>query len=345
MSIYRRAKSPHWWIQLQIAGTKVRKSTGTADRGEAEEFEQQERDRLWRLSKLGDRSSTPFSKACALWLTETQKKTKAKDELIIEWFCSQPELKDAPLSSIDIDAIKELRVMLIDEGKARATVDRYMACLRAILRKCAHEWGLLTVAPKVPMFNVKSVEADWLTKAEFERLRRELPPHLGLAAEFAVLTGLRMRSMLALTWDKVDLRRRRAWVPWMDMKGKNTHGLPLSRAAVKVLRKLKTLNPNGQRVFQYDGEPIDDCNTAAYGKALARAGLGQRGLNWHSLRHTFASWAVQGGVTLVELMELGGWKTYASVLRYKHFAADHLAIAAEKVARKEHTKKKARRGK
>lgn len=341
MPLYRQPKSPYWWLRLQIAGTKIRRSTGTADRGEAEEFEQSERERLWRLSKLGDRSATPFSEAAARWLIETKKKTKHKDELLIEWFCSQPELKDAALSSIDIDSIQTLRGMLADEGKAPATVDRYMACFRAILNKCADEWGYLDKAPKIPMNNAHQVEPDWLTRSQFKKLKAELPPHLALAAEFAVLTGLRMRSMLGLTWDRIDLRQRRAWIPGAGMKGKKTLGIPLSGDAAKVLRKLKTLNPKGAHVFQWKEEPIDDCNTAAFQKAVARAGIPK--VDWHALRHTFASWAVQGGVSLHELMELGGWKTYASVLRYRHLAPDHLLKAAEKVAGKRHTRKRTKR--
>jgi hypothetical protein len=40
-------------------------------------------------------------------------------------------------------------------------------------------------------------------------------------------------------------------------------------------------------------------------------------LRWHDLRHTGASWAVQAGVTLQELMLLGDWKDYRSVLRLR----------------------------
>jgi integrase len=344
LPLYRQPKSPFWFVRIQIAGAKVRKSTKTRDRAQAEEFEQAERARLWRLKKLGDRGATPFSEAAARWLTETTKKTKDKDALLLEWFCSQPELKDAPLSDIDIDVIQELRGMLTDEGKAPATVDRYMACLRAILRKCAFEWRFIDAPPKVPMFNEKGEEPLWLTRPQFEKLRKELPPHLALAAEFAVYTLLRMRSMLGLKWDRIDLRRRRAWVPRAGMKAGETFGLPLSAKAVKVLRKLKTLNPNGERVFQWDGKPIDDCNTAAYQKAVARAGLDVERVNWHTLRHTGASWAIQSGVTLHELMQLGDWRSYSMVLKYAHLAPDHLAQAAEKVAGKRHTAKRARGG-
>jgi integrase len=343
LPLYHQPKSPYWWIRLQIAGTKIRRSTSTTDRAEAEEFEHAERARLYRLAKLGDRSATAFKDAAAKWLTETQKRTKYKDQLILEWFCGQPELRDAPLSEIDIDAIQTLRQLLADEGKAPATIDRYMALLRAILKKCADEWGLLDVAPKVPMYHAKPAEPRWLTRAQFKTLQKELPPHLSLAAQFAVLTGLRMRSMLGLTWARVDLRKRRAWIPGEDMKAGAALGVPLSGAAVDVLKRCRKLHPNGERVFQFEGAPVDDCNGAAFKKAVARAGVGP--LRWHDLRHTFAAWAVQSGVSLHELMQLGGWQSYAMVLRYGHLAPDHLSKAAEKVAGKGHTGRMSKRRK
>jgi Phage integrase family len=61
-------------------------------------------------------------------------------------------------------------------------------------------------------------------------------------------------------------------------------------------------------------------------------------LRWHDLRHTWASWAVQSGVTLHELMLLGGWRSFPMVLRYAHFALDHLALAAAKVRLNRRTK-------
>jgi len=45
-------------------------------------------------------------------------------------------------------------------------------------------------------------------------------------------------------------------------------------------------------------------------------------------RHTRASWHVQSGTSLQELMELGSWTTFEMVMRYAHLAADHLRVAA-----------------
>lgn len=341
MPLYRRKGSPHWWVRFSVAGVKVRKTTGTEDREQAEEFEQREFTRCYRLHKLGDKSAVLWSEAAKRWLTETTKRTKKKDELILEWFAEH--IASEPLSAIDRDAIEVLRKAALSDGKAQATVDRYMALLRAILRKCVDEWRTLERAPKVPMYRVKSKEPRWLTHEEFDKLQKQLPEHLRLAAHFAVLTGLRMRSMLALTWDRIDMKAKRLWIPSTHMKAARTLGLPLSAEAVSVLKKLRELNAEGDHVFQWKGKPIDDCNTKAFQEALQRAKI--KGANWHSLRHTFASWAVQNGVTLHELMGLMDVSSYQIVLRYAHLAPDHLALAASKVGTKGTQRKTDKRGK
>lgn len=340
MSIYRRKGSPHWWVSISIAGTKTRRTTRTEDRQQAQEFERKERDRLWRLHQLEDRGAILWQAAAATWLAELPEKSRYKEENVLQWF--DRELRDEPLNAIDRDAVIELRATLREEGKSPARTDRYMANLRAVLRK-AVESGYISAAPPIPMYNVKQTDFRWLTHDEFARLLTELPNHLRLAAQFAVWTGLRMRSMLKLTWDRIDLPNGRLWVPGQQMKGRHAHGLPINRRAKTLLRQLRALNPEGAHVFQYNGQPIDDCNTRAFQEAVERAKLGP--LRWHDLRHTFASWAVQSGVTLQELMQLGAWRTYSSVLRYAHLAPDHLAQAAELIARSGHSPRRNRYGK
>jgi integrase len=334
MPLYRRARSAHWWVRI---GRKTRRSTGTADRAEAEEFEERLRQRLWRLEKLGDRGAITWKEAAERWLADSAR-PRARDREFLKWLA--PSLDQEPVSAVaDPDTLEQLRQDARTDGWAPATIDRMMTTVRAILHKCV-AWRLIETAPAVPMYRPASPEPRWITREQFDRLRKELPPHLKLAASFAVHTMLRMRAMGQLTWDRVDLRQRRAWVPSGQMKGGRTFGFPLSRAVVRILRQLKTMSPKGERVFQFEGRPIDNFNTKAFKKAAERAGL--LPLRWHDLRHTGASWAVQHGVTLQELMVLGDWKSYVMVLKYAHLAPSHAAKAAEMVGRREHTPKRGR---
>lgn len=53
--------------------------------------------------------------------------------------------------------------------------------------------------------------------------------------------------------------------------------------------------------------------------------------HFHDLRHTFASWAVQRGVTLQELKHLLGHSSLAMVMRYAHLSPEHLRSAVSRL--------------
>lgn len=71
-----------------------------------------------------------------------------------------------------------------------------------------------------------------------------------------------------------------------------------------------------------------DSNKAWKG-ALKRAGISN--FRFHDLRHTWASWLVQSGVSLLALKEMGGWETLEMVQRYAHLSAGHLTEHASKI--------------
>ena len=54
-------------------------------------------------------------------------------------------------------------------------------------------------------------------------------------------------------------------------------------------------------------------------------------LRFHDLRHTFASWAVQQGATLLEVKDLLGHHSLAMVMRYAHLAPEHLRSAVSRL--------------
>src|SRR5262245_30077152 len=51
----------------------------------------------------------------------------------------------------------------------------------------------------------------------------------------------------------------------------------------------------------------------------------------HTLRHTFASWAIMRGVTRVELQELLGHASLAMTMRYAHLAPERLRTAVPRL--------------
>ena len=320
MPLYKRKPGGVWWVRI---GRKTRRSTGTKDRKRAEEFENTERDRLWRRNKLGDRGALSWEKAAERWL-KTSKRSRVRDREFLIWL--QPKIGNEAVRDIaSAEVLDELREEGLSEGWSQSTVDRMMRTVRSVLRSC---WKRKEIdQPYVPMHGDPEPEPRFLTHAQFRALCAELPDHLSLAARFAVLTLLRKTAHSRLTWDRVDLEARWAWVPGEKTKTGKPFGISLSSEAIEILKECKRLWPEGQRVFRYEGKPVSNFHTAAFKKAAKRAGV--LPLRWHDMRHTGASWAVQSGVTLQELMVLGNWKSYKSVLVYAHLAPSNSSKAAD----------------
>lgn len=356
MPIYRREGRTQLWCRGSVAGESYKCSTGVRTDTEdahqkAEEFEHALRERLWRRRKLGDRGAVSVKEAADRWLKTVSAKVLADDTAKMRWFLESPDVANRPVSAITVELNEELQKALQAKGVADGTVDKYMATWRRFLRKCSLEWQMMPAPPKVPMLNTPTDEPRWLTPDEFTRLMSQLHDGLQPKALFAVNTGLRMRAMLSLKIRNVDLPNKRAWIEKRFMKAGKTHGFPLNEDALRALKleeqfradqDLEHLNrcqrlglePSAgdtEHVFTYRRKPLDDCNTLAYQEALKAAGI--TGADWHTLRHTFASWAVQAGVSLQELMKLGPWESYEMVLVYAHLAPDNLSEAASRVAR------------
>ncbi len=62
-----------------------------------------------------------------------------------------------------------------------------------------------------------------------------------------------------------------------------------------------------------------------------RAHSGGRKIHFDSLRHTYASWLVEGGVDLYRVKELMGHASIQTTMRYAHLAPDNLRNEVERV--------------
>jgi integrase len=143
---------------------------------------------------------------------------------------------------------------------------------------------------------------------------------------FALATGCRAGEIYGLEWDRVDLTRRVAWLDHGATKSGEGRGIPLNADAVAALQS--TLGQHPRWCFTFAGRRIHKSSTA-WDRARQRAGIDN--FRFHDLRHTWASWHVQSGTSLPELMELGGWKSYEMVLRYAHLAPDKLSSVASRI--------------
>ena len=176
---------------------------------------------------------------------------------------------------------------------------------------------------KEPTRRVRSLSPE-----QAKALLKELPEHLADLAAFTLATGLRSANASRLTWEQVDLRRRCAWVHPDEAKARRAIPVPLNNGALAIVQK--RLGKHPERVFTYQGRPLDRGSTSAWYRAVRRIGL--KDFRWHDLRHAWACFHVQAGTPLFALQEMAGWETEKMVRRYAHLAADHLAPHAQRMA-------------
>lgn len=328
MSIYRRKDSSCWWVKLPpIRGESkpLQQSTGTSVRREAQQVHDRLAHERWEQERLGVKPRFDWQQAAERWIMETKHKASHADDLAkLRWL--HPYLGDKHLDEIDRTLID--RIKFDREGIASAgTTNRYLALIRAVLRRACNEWEWIDRVPKFKLFKEAEGRVRSLSVAEFERLLRELPDHLADMAVFSVATGLRQANVKGLEWQYVNLDLRHAWIPGSKHKNGKPHSVPLNEMALTVLRK--QVGKHDTRVFTFRGEPIVQVNTKAWTSALKRAGI--ENFKWHDLRHTFATWHRQAGTPTHELQRLGGWKTGAMVERYAHVAPEALQGAASRL--------------
>ena len=323
-----RKRGSVWWVDFTTpSGERVRRSAETEDKLQAQELHDKLKNEVWRVSKLGDRPQRSWNDAVVRWLTEQSHKASLEsDKIHLRWL--DKHLNGVDLTAITRDRLDKIGAAKKAEGVAPATVNRVMEVLRAILRKCADDWEHINRAPKVRMLREPTRRVRYLSREEAQRLLQHLPTHMADMASFSLSTGLRRANVTGLRWDQVDMVNRHAWVPPDQAKARKAIPVPLNDDAMNVVAR--QVGKHRDLVFSFRGKQVQQVSTKAWYGALERAGIVD--FRWHDLRHTWASWHVQGGTPLFALHELGGWESAEMVRKYAHLAADHLAPWADRLA-------------
>jgi integrase len=328
MTLYKRKDSPYYWIKFAPIKGELKpllQSTGTASKRQAQQYHDKVQGERWEQDRLGVKPRRTWDEAAAKFLEETSSKRTHKGDIAsLRWF--HPLLGGKDLRDVNRELIDHVRAKRAKDV-APATVNRYMALVRAILRRACHDWEWIDRVPKVGMLRIAEGRIRALTRDEYGRLLAELPEHLKDMAQFSVATGLRQANVTRLRWEQVSIERQHLWIAAQDHKNRRAHAVPLNQLALEVLRRRVGKHPTN--VFTYEGQPITQVSTKAWRNALKRAGV--EDFRWHDLRHTFATWHRQAGTPTYELQRLGGWKTQSMVERYAHVAPEGLQTAANRL--------------
>lgn len=205
MSLYKRGST--WWIDFTTSsGGRVRQSAETNCKAQAQQLHVRLKAQAWGREHLRERSARWWADATQRWLEEaTHKRTRQEDQLKLTWLAQF--LDGQPLGAITREQVAAIGDCKRSEASA-ATANRYLALVRAILRKACFDWGWIDKVPKVRLYREAGRRVRWLTPQQARRLLAELPAHQREVVLFALATGLRQGNVVGLCWPQVDLSRR-----------------------------------------------------------------------------------------------------------------------------------------
>jgi len=298
-------------------GIRIRESLGTRDPKEAERKLVKIQSRLHRAEVFGEASVATFASACNLYLEQGGDATYLKP--IIEAFGMRL------LSSIKPGEIHDLAKKLKPDAKASTRNRHVISPCRAVINFAA-ERGLCSHI-RVKGFKEakvirKAVDRDWIDKFMAHAPHR----HLGLLALFMFTTGARISEAVRLTPDDVDLAGLKATLD--KTKNGNPRVYHLTRELADQMRSLppKLVRDNSWRVFGY---MTRNAPQAAWDGTVKRAKL-PYACRHEAGRHSFATqMIVRGGKDIKTTMDLGGWESSASLMKYLH--SENLGGVAEGV--------------
>lgn len=204
--------------------------------------------------------------------------------------------------------------------------------------KLAKQWGIhgaetnpIVGIARPPLNN--AIER-YLTTEEVERLRAAVEGSKNTQLKYIVglllLTGARVSELLNSKWTDFDLDRQ-TWRIGLSKTGRSRH-VPLSKAAVEIIGQMPRfadcpfLVPNPSTKLPFRGVFVSWDN--------ARKAAGLPDVRIHTLRHSAASFMINGGIDLFTVGRVLGHANHKTTMRYSHLANDTLVKAVEAGAAK-----------
>lgn len=333
---YKRKNSRFWWIDFTDAsGKRVRRTTGTKDRKEAEALEAKWKLEAYRLQQWDEQPNWTFDELMLKYLQATKdtKPSHVRDRCSMKHL--YPVFTGKFLSNIGRPAVRAYINQRTVEGAKASTINKEIGLMSSAISYARKEWDW-SIANPVQGNRVKEPEGRvrWISLEEARALiasagREPRAPHLPDFLQLALHTGMRRGEILGLEWQRVDLRSDLIYLDAKHTKTKRRRSIPLNATARDSLLNRVQFRakhcPSSPWVFCHSsGIRIGDIKHS-FTSACRRAGIND--FRIHDLRHTCAAWLVQAGVPLDRVRDLLGHTSIATTEIYAHLAPENVREA------------------
>ena len=219
-------------------------------------------------------------------------------------------------------------------GTSIYAANRDYVHISSLFNRAVSDGYLLTNPCKaIKRFKIPEKAPLFYTPEEFQKLINCIDDqHLKSITIFAVNTGLRQMELILLKWRQIDFKEKTLILDNRTYltKGKRIRVVPLNKNAFSILQKRYNNKAEDiEEVFTLNGKRIEQNYLSHLFKRSVRNAKINNGLNFHSLRHTFASWLVQRGVSIYTVSKLLGHADIATTQIYSHLRREDLRNAAD----------------
>lgn len=236
------------------------------------------------------------------------------------------------LNQISRREVVSFHTRLLEVDKlSPASCDHHLKLMRRMLN-LAVEWELLEKNPlaRIPLYKEDNKVENYLDEEQLRRLLKVLHTDSNrmtcMAMLFLLSTGARLNEALSAKWSQID-KVNRVWViPATNSKSKRVRSVPLNQSALDVLNKLGTQDREYLFMSNRSDTHLKEIHT---GWKTLREKAGLPHLRIHDLRHSFASFLVNGGRTLYEVQQILGHSVPTVTQRYSHLSAKTLLSATD----------------
>lgn len=145
-------------------------------------------------------------------------------------------------------------------------------------------------------------------------------------------TGLRSGEVRSMRWSWIYFDEGTITVQETDdftPKSGDERVIYISGDALEILRRRFEEDSEGLVFEAFQGGKLDIHYLGKRFRYFADLAKLPKGKNFHSTRHTYASWLVQADVDLYRVQKLCGHKSMQTTMRYAHLAPKNLKDAVE----------------
>ncbi len=344
MATLRKALDGIYFIDYRVNGRRVRKYVGRSKHLAELALKDLEvkliKNELGFETKKDSDLAKLFDEYASYSATHHSPATQKRFKGIVENFKGfiRANLKALKISQLTHKDFSDFQGDRKRQGAAHKTINMEIACLRTIFG-LAVKWGYAKSNPTDGVVFLKeevNTAPEFLSKAQCKKILDAADPFMYCVLFTLLNTGMRKAELENLEWNDINFESKKIKIRYKtDWSPKTAERLiPINKELLSLLKehKKKAAVSGCSWVFHRDGQKIEPNYLRKRFMQLTKQCGFPEMTRIHSLRHTFASHLVMGGVDLPTVGKLLGHSDIETTMIYSHLADEHVDKAVEKIS-------------